>query len=226
MAQKEQKTQQDVMQENLLREVQEDLQAERLQNLWKKYRFVLFGIVAFIILATVAGELYKSHKLSVRLSESDLYEQAAVLYAQGKTDEAIETYTALATAKTGYKYLADFRMAGIYFDEGKEAEGLKILDTLRQDKNAPENVQAMAALSYVSRQIDTAEADSLKSILNSYMNPASPWYGSAVELSVLLLIKQGQTDAAISLMKEAMAVDKLPAAVREHLKAIYAAVEK
>ena len=54
----------DPVQENLLREIQEDLRRERLEKLWKRYGSVLIGAALAIVVAVAAYQAWKAWELS------------------------------------------------------------------------------------------------------------------------------------------------------------------
>ena len=135
-------------------------------------------------------------------------------------------YDTLKDGRTGYRYLAQMRRAGILFDEGKDAEALAILNQLRQDKKASETLRAVAALGYVSHQIETGDVAQLQAVLNPYMTIGNRWYGTAAEMSVLLLIREGQTEKANKLLDEALSMTDMSTATKERLSVMKKVLEK
>lgn len=212
-------------QDVLINEVTEDLHNEQIMNMWKKYRVWILLAVIFVIGSIAAMEGYLSWRTKTRLAESDVYEQAAVLNAMGQTDAALAKYASLDNAKTDYRYLAKMRQAGILFEQGKDADALALLDALRQNKSAPQTIQAIAALGFVSHQIETGDVAILQSILNPYMTVGNKWYGTAVEMSILLLLRDGQSEKAIKMLNEALSMTNVPAGVKDRLSVLKKALE-
>ena len=194
-------------QDVLINEVTEDLHNEQIMNMWKKYRVWILLAVIFVIGSIAAMEGYLSWRTKTRLAESDVYEQAAVLNAMGQTDAALAKYASLDNAKTDY------------------ADALALLDALRQDKSAPQTLQAIAALGFVSHQIETGDVATLQSILNPYMTVGNKWYGTAVEMSILLLLRDGQSEKAIKMLNEALSMTNVPAGVKDRLSVLKKALE-
>lgn len=213
-------------QDVLIDEVTKDLHDEQIINFWKKYKYMIFLLVILFIAALAAMEGYTSWKRKTRLAESDIYEQASVLNAQGQPKAAIEKYDSLQNGKTKYRYLAKIRKAGILFEEKKDAEALAILDQLRQDEKVPETLRAIAALGYVSHQVETGNPSELQSILNPYLTVGNVWYGTAVELSVLLLVREKQFDKAQKMIDEALSMSNVSDSVKEHLTVMKKVLEK
>ena len=207
-------------QDILIDEVTEELRNEQIVQMWQRYKYVFIGAVVLVIASLAGLEMYTSWKTKVRLAESDTYEAAAVLNAKGQIQEALAKYDSLKDGKTNYVYIALMRKAGILLDEGKKDEALAVLDELRQNQKAPEVIRAMATLGFVSQQFETADVAYLQSILNPYMTVGNPFYGMAAELSVLLLIKDGQNEKAIKLLDETLSMSRVSNNVKERLNII------
>lgn len=204
-------------QDVLINEVTEEVHNEQLQKMWEKYKYFIIFSVIFVVAGLSILEGYRSWRMKVRLSESDAYETAAVLNAKGQVDDALAQYSSLENGKTDYRYLALMRKAGILFENGKDAEALDILNALRQNEKAPETLRASAALGFVSHQIETGNVAQLQEILNPYLTVGNVWYGTAVEMSVLLMIRDGQIEKANKMLDEALSMNSIPASIKERL---------
>ncbi|MBO5996941.1 MAG: tetratricopeptide repeat protein [Alphaproteobacteria bacterium] len=230
MSKKNQKAPKDateLLQDVLYDEVTEDVHRDQVLKMWKKYRYLILLAIILVIGSLAAMEGYMSWRKKVRLAESDVYEQAAVLNAQGQTQEALDKYASLKDGRTvAYPHLAKMRQAGILFDEGKDTEALAILNQLRQDENAPETLRAISALGYVSHQIETGNVAELQSILNPYLTVGNSWYGTAAEMSILLMIREGQNEKAKKMTDEVLSMSNLPSMVKEHLTVIKKVLEE
>lgn len=209
-------------QEMLAREVDEELNKERLMAFWKKYQALIVILVIAIVGAAVCYELYKVNVQKTRLAESDRFETAVVNRAAA-TDEAdrraaLEAFEKMGIdAKTGYKYLAKLQAAGMLFDEGKTAEGLTALNAVANDKAAPEQFRGVATLSAVSFEFNTAPAETLIARLTPYLVTGNPFYGSAAELAAALYLKENKPESAASLLRQAVADPALPKQMAERL---------
>ena len=207
-------------QDILINEVTDEMHNEQLQKMWQKYKYVIFFAVGLVIVSLSAWEGYSSWRMKVRMAESDVYENAAVLNAKGQADAALAQYSSLENGKTNYRYLAQMRKAGILFETGKNTEALEILNTLRQDKNVPEVLRAASALGYVSHQVENGDVAQLQEILNPYLTVGNVWYGTAVEMSVLLMLRDGQLEKANKMLDEALSMTSISAGVKTRLSII------
>ena len=201
------------------REVDEELRQEKLANLWKKYRMLVYTGVIAVILGTIGCEWYQAWQTKIRLAESDRYDNATIMVVQGQTDEAVNALEQLAKdGKTGYRYLAQMHVAGLLLKEDETEKGLSYLKSLSDDTRAPKALREAALLSYVGHQIDTGDSTQLQSLLKPILtNPENGFYGAAVELSVLLYLKSNQVKEAKSLLDTALQSPTLDPMAKERL---------
>ncbi len=215
----------EIQQAILAREVEEELQKERLLNFWNKYRFLIIGGIFAIILSTAGTELYHSWHNKVRLSESNKFESAVVSIATGEQDKAIEALKAITQeAKTDYKYLAELRLAGVALQNKKLDDALSKLKSIYENKDAPTALRNIARLSFVGHQIDTQDGDTLLPILSDLLTPQSEYYPAAVELKTAILLKQNKKEEARQLLQNAVLSPNLSPDVVNRLKSFLSAI--
>lgn len=217
---------QELAQEALFSEVSDEVRQDQMLEFWNKYKYVFIASVVAFILGVAGWEFYTSHRNEIRLTESDIYEQATILNAQGQSEAALQKYETLEVGKTNYKYLAQMRRAGILFEQENNAEGIALLNNLRQNKDAPQSLRVIADLAFVSHQIEDGKADELQAVLKPYLMADNAWYGSAAELSALLLVRENKFDEAQKVLTDALAVPSLPLSVKERLTIMQKALEQ
>lgn len=214
-----------IQQAILEREIEEELQRERLINFWKNYRFLIIGGVIAIILSVAGTEFYHSWRNKIRSQESNSFESAVVLNAQGKKEEALSTLNQLAqNAKTSYKYLAKLKIAGINLANQNVADGLQKLKQVADDKNAPSSLKSIALLSYVGHQVDNKDPNELLEMLSPLLNTQSEYFASATELKVALLLKQNNVEEAKKTLQNAVLNPNLTPVVIDRLKSLLSAI--
>lgn len=208
------------------REVDEELQRERLRNLWQKYRFTVIGLVIGILLTTIGTEVYHSWRQKVSLSESDSFENAAVLAYTGETDKAVEILKKLASdGRTGYAPLAKMKLAGIYFSQNKPQEGIASLNKVIAS-DAPEQLKAVATIAYVGQQFETEDPAKLQAMLKPLLAGTSNFVGSAAELSAALYLKQNNQAEAINVLTQTINNPKTAPAVKQRLSELLSVIKE
>lgn len=216
-----------LQQEMLAREVDEEVKRESMRKMWAKYRWLVVAVVAGAVLGTIGFELYGTWRTKTSLTESDQFESAVISAFTGKQDEALTTLSALAAdGSTGYKYLATLKSASILMNKGDKDTAYNLLTQLMNDTSAPREIRDTARLSLVGNQVDSADPAALQSLLKPVLVESNAFYGSAVELSAVLYLKQGQKDNAAALLKQASANTRIPENIRARLAELLSAVGK
>ena len=214
-----------IQQAILEREIEEELQKERLMEFWKKYCYLIIGGVLAIILTVVGTDAYHAWYKKVRLNESDRFEEAVVLNATGKQTESLIILENLSkTAKTDYKYLAQLKIAGIHLNDDK-AKALEQLKAVFEDKDAPASLKAIATLSFVGHQIDGENKDALINQLSPLLALNSPYFTEATELKTALLLNQDKKDEAKQTLTNAILNQNLTEPAKERLNSLLASIK-
>ncbi len=214
-----------IQQAILDREVEEELQRERLLNFWNKYRFLIIGGVLAIILSTAGTELYHTWRNKVRLEESNKFETAILQSVTGQKEEAVNALNALSNeAKTDYKYIARLRLAGLDLQNNDLESALKQLKSVFENTSAPNALRAIAKLSFVSHQIDTQNGDTLLPILSDLTNPQSEYFAPAIELKTAILLKQNKKEEAKQTLQNAILNPNLTPDTVNRLKSLLSAI--
>ena len=186
-------------------EVDEELQNERLLKFWKKYRWLIYGGVVAILVATVGAEWYRSHQMKLRLNESDAFEKATLQAHMGKNDEAISSFKNLSfSGKTGYRVLALINLANLQMIKGEKNAALENLKKVLKIASQKDPLHLVATLSYVGYQLEDGNPDELLNVLEPALEN-DYFQGLATELAFQLLTKQGKKEEAIALVKKAIA---------------------
>ncbi|MDR2901921.1 MAG: tetratricopeptide repeat protein, partial [Lactobacillales bacterium] len=172
-----------IQQRILEREVDEELQKERMIHFWKKYGILIACIAILAILGAIGYEWHKSYTKKIRLSQSDIFEQAVIDIETGNTTAAMQKLdTLIQTANGGYLYLAKLKKAAVLFNTNKTQDAVVLLEEIVQDKNAPEQLQSTAAIAIAGHAMDTYNSQKLLELLQPLLNESHPFYAPATEL--------------------------------------------
>ena len=205
-------------------EVDEDLQQERLNRFWKKYRWLIYAVVILILGTTAGIQLYQSWRMKIRLAESDAFENAVLdIFAQ-QPDKARPVLVKLATSgRTGYKYLARLELAGLAARQNDVPTALKEFKEL-MNSDAPKSLRAVATLSYIGHQVDTGDPKELLKQIEPYLDDPS-FVGLSAELATILYIRDNRPDGAQKMLKKSLTLPNLSEIIKTRLKALTQMIE-
>lgn len=91
---------------DFLRELEEDIQEEKILNLWRKFGNYVIGLALLIILATAGYTLWKYFHHKSQLRVHGTFSSAVKLYDDGKKEEALKAFEGIVQRGGGYANLA------------------------------------------------------------------------------------------------------------------------
>jgi hypothetical protein len=198
-------------------EVQEDLRAERARGLLKRFGGLLI-VALILVLAGVGGwEAWQQYKgrLAQREAAQYLAAQSIADGVQTGRAGALPQFAAIsAEAGPGYRTLARLRAAAIKADTGDAAGAAALWNDIANDTQADPLLRDLASLDWALHQIDAGDPAAVSARLQPLSLPLNPWHALAQEAQALLALRQGQTDAARSLLKSLSADPTAPDGVR------------
>ncbi len=183
--------------EGLLREVEEELRKERLNNLWQRYGSILLvGVV--LLVAGVGGWKYWQNKQIVAAQTAGMtYQSAMTTLANGKTEDALKAFDDLAKGgQEGYQALAALQAAGAHLKQGKTSEARAAFDRVAADTTADTVLRDYATLQSVALNIGDADLSDVQNRLNRLLGQDSPWRANAHELVSLAAFHGKKYDVA------------------------------
>jgi len=181
----------------LFREVEEDMRRDRYALLWKKYGTLVMVAAVVIVGATAGAVWWRDHQRGIREKDGDRYAAAALLAQGGKTDEALQAFTALAQDGTsGYRTLARLQEAALLAKKGDVKGAVAVYDALAADSATEKSFRDLATLLGAMASLDSGDPAALTQRLQPLTAEDNPWRYSALELTALLAERAGNTKAA------------------------------
>ncbi|MBP5344285.1 MAG: tetratricopeptide repeat protein [Alphaproteobacteria bacterium] len=200
-------------------EVDEELRQDKLNEFWKKYRYIICGAIFLVLAITAATEIYQTWWAKVRLSESDTFEQGVVAAYSGDYEKSRPYFQQLAKdGKTGYRYLAQIELAGLALQHNDKEQALSLLKAV-MDSSAPKALRSVATLSYVGNQMDTMDSAQALSLLKPLLAETS-FVVPASQLAVAVYMKSDQKDQAKALLDQALKLPDLTAEAKNKLETL------
>jgi hypothetical protein len=183
-------------QDNIFREIDEELRSDRMRTLWRRFApFVIGGAIAIVALVAVnEGWAWYSNSQSSRSSEQ-LY---TALDAADRGDmEAARTALDLVAAEGSgaYPVLAEFRKAALLADEGDTAGAVAAYDALANAQSNP-RLRELAMILAANILVDTGTLADVEARIGTLATQESPLRRAANELMGLAQYKAGDFAAA------------------------------
>lgn len=207
----------------LFREVDEELRRERLAKLWSQYGTFIIG-VAVAIVAIVAGVKFweKWSTDRAQTAGADFVIAEALLDAK-KNDDAKAAFEKLKSeGPGGYRLLAKLRFAAAAAGQGNTDDAVKAYDEVAQDSSTSPILQGLAKIRAASLRVDDADFEEIKSRLQGMNAPEGNWRNAARELIGLAAYKAKNFDAAKTQFQDILADQKASANMRKRAEMMMA----
>lgn len=210
----------DPAQEALFREVEEDLRAEQMRALWKRFGPYVIG-TAVLIVAIVAGmQGWQAWQASVQAGEAERYHAAVT--GQGDQPDLAALQALADDGRTGYAPLAALVRANALAGAGDPGAAIDAYDALSTDGAAPGPVRHLATMAAALLAMEVEEPGSIRGRLAPLTDDDSPWRYMAREMLGVLAMQAGDTEAARRIFNDLRDVREAPPGVRSRASELLA----
>jgi hypothetical protein len=209
-------------------EVDEELRAERAQQLLKKYAGVIVaGVVAIVVAA--AGwqgwhwyEARQDQAAAVAyLTATNLADATAAGSSDANRAAAIAAFAQQTTrAPAGYATLARLREAALKADAGDLPGAAALWDQVASDSSADPLLRDLASLLWAQHLIDSGDPALLEARLKALAAPDSSWRSLAEEQLALLDLRRGKADEAKTTLRRLAQDTSAPSGIRGRANAL------
>ena len=182
---------------SLFREVDDDLERQRLNDMWRRFGPLLILAALLIVCGTAGYTAWHSHKVA-----SDQKATAGLLAASGRGDtppaaqiDALEHF-AQGAAGQPQAVLAQLTAANLAAKQGDRIKAVQIYDAVARDDKADTAFRQFATLMAVETQMDSAAPDALRAQLQPLTGDNQPFRYTALEDQGYLALKAGDKSAA------------------------------
>ncbi len=213
------------MSEELIREVDEEVKREKLQERLKRLGpLIVAGVV--VIVAVAGGVVFwLDQQEKQRVAYSDAFAAAIVMAEEGDQDGAFEAFAALGEQNSGgYKVLAKIRQAALAVEFGDTGTAIGLYRDVAGDRGVADEFRDMATILGGMLEVDDADPAELTARLAPLTEEGNAWRFSARELTAVLAMRQGDTDGAAELLRDLAADPDSPPGVRARASELLAAL--
>ena len=210
------KKENDVLEDSLIREVNEDLQNEKIEKIWNKYGVYIVALVVLIVSTAVGYESISAWYVQKQEKNSDKF--VAALNMQDKADhhKVVKELDKVIDETSGiYPVLAKLQKANLLLENKEYAKAIEILTSIYEDKSIELEIRNVAAVKIASYEIDFGDAKVAKRILKEVIDQNNSWSAISKDLLAILEVKQGNIEEAKELYRNLMTDFSAPEAVRK-----------
>lgn len=207
---------------DIFREVDEDIQRDRLAEFWGKYSIVVYGLALAIVVGAAIFAYVRHHKQAQAEAAGALYEAAETLAVQKQPEAAARAFDQMAlNAPQGYRILARLRAAeetGVT----DRAGAVKAFDLIAAEPGLDPLLVDLARLRAGLLRVDEADKTELEQRFTALLN--GPFRHSARELLGLAALKRGDYESAGKYFDQVVVDPNAPANLRQRVQAFLSLV--
>ena len=183
--------------ETFVREVDENLRRDRLQDFVKEKGGWIAAAVILFLAASGGFIWYQQHK--VKLAETHV-EQLAQIYKDIGTGNTAKVPVQLDdlsnSSSKAVRATALFTRAAFALQQNDQKLAVATYKKLAEDSSLPDAYRNAALIRQTAVEFDKLQPQQVIARLEPLAKPGNPWFGSAGEMTALALIKQGKTKEA------------------------------
>ena len=200
----------DPAEQALFREVDEDLRAERMRALWKRYGAYVIGAAVLVVVIVAGFQGWTAWQASVQADESRRYFQAIA----GETLDRQALTELAGDGRTGFAAMADLQAARDLAQSGDIDGAIAALDALSSDGTRPLPVRNVAAMLAALYALDVESPQAVRGRVSGLTQEDSPWRFMAREILALNALNVGDEAEARRLFAELGNAREAPPGVR------------
>ena len=182
-------------QDNIFREVDEELRSERMRTLWRRFGPYVIGAAVAVVLVVAINEGWSWWRNSTAAQASDEYYAALKLADGGDLAGAQAELTKIEGQGGGYATLAKFKQAALLAKDGKKSEAVAAYDALASGESNV-RLRELALVLAGNLLVDTGTLNDVEQRVGSLNTTDSPLRNSAREAIGLAQYKAGDLTGA------------------------------
>jgi hypothetical protein len=211
--------------DGFIREVDEELQRDRMAKLWRRYGPFAIG-VALVVIAATAGKVgWDAWQVRQMEQQGAAFAAAEGAFERDDLAAAAEQFASLAASQQGdAAALAQLREAEARINAGDSDGALAILDDLAGNDQIDAVLRDYAAVTAAQQRLGHTDPASLEAGLQPQLANDAPFRHSARELVALAALEAGDVPAAIQTLRQLQADIGTPDSMRRRAVELLAAL--
>ena len=175
-----------------LREVDENLRRDQMQNFAKKYgKWLIAAVLLFLIAAGgfIYWQQYRDRQAEKQVEQLVEIDKAL---GTGRIDQAKRLDPLAVDGTNAVRAAARLTQAAVALEKGDIKGATAKYREIADDSGVPDPYRSAALIRQTSLEFDSMKPDDVINRLQALAKPGNPWFGSAAELTAAALFKQGK----------------------------------
>jgi hypothetical protein len=196
------------------KEIEEDLQRDRMLRLWEAYGTYLIAAAVGLVLAVGGYQYMQGQKRAATEADARLFQGAAKAVAE-KSADAEKQLAGLADRPGSYAALARLKLASVHITAGAKDKALAAFDALAQDSSVDKLLSDYAALQAGLLKLDAGDLADARNRLGALATDQNPWRHQAREALGLAALKANDLPAAREVLQKVVGDAATPRSISE-----------
>lgn len=228
-----------IVAEDIYREVDEELKAERMRAVARRYAGAAVAAVVVVVAGAGLWSWQQAHHKALDQVATGTYLAAlrqtdhlpepvggAPVALAGKLQSGLDSLQKLATSDDrGVAILARMQEAAVQAARGDAKAALAAWNSVQDDPEADPAWRNIATLLWCQHQLDTGDIPTLRSRLSLLSGQGKAWSGLAVEALAVLDVREGHGDDARKKLSALVDSAETPAGVRNRAQDMMQALD-
>ena len=208
--------------EDLLRELGDDIRREKLAALWRQFGRHVLGISLSVVLLTAGVVFWQQHQEKKYTAMTAALVKAQTALSQNREAEALALLEETGSPARGdFAGLARLRQAAALEKAGKMPEARAVYQALYGESGVGRPYRDMAGLRLALLEKEPAKA---LAVLEDIAGEGRPFRASALELQAMIYQAQGEPKKASAALTALLADESVPASIRARASALKGSV--
>ena len=183
--------------ETFMREVDENLRRDQMENFFKRYGGWVAGAVALFVLASGAFIYWNNVKHQrAELQVEELNKTIGDIGAGNLASAPQRLDTLSDSGSEGVRALSLFTRAAVALQQNDAKLAVAKYREIAEDSSLPKPFRDAALIRQTAVEFDSLQPQQVITRLQPLAQPGNPWFGSAGEMTAIAHLKQGQRDSA------------------------------
>jgi len=182
--------------ENIIREIDEEIRSDRMRNLWKRFGAWIIGAAVLIVVVVAVNEGWQWYQSNNSSASSQQFYEALEL-ADGTDVAAAQDALngVIAANHGGYPSLARFRSAALLARDGKAAEAAAAYDAIANSESN-KHLRSLAFVLAATLLVDSGDVAQVEARVGGLTTGTDPMRNAAREVLGLAKYKAGDLTGA------------------------------